>query len=397
MIYMVDKNLDNDSELVLNLIREKQQLAHNEFSLNIDEQKLNKILSDLESKKLIFSRSSGGILTYYSLQEENPLRKVLIVEDDKNINRLMSLSVGKEFEISQLYDGEEAIKYIRVNKPDLVILDLMLPHKDGLDICQTVKMDKQINNTIIIIVSAMDPTSNRFKGIKYGADYYIKKPFDPSELRSLVTLFLKKKGKKFDPLIDLPDEERISNAIEQSINTSIGQNYKIGTLKIQNLKNYIEKFGEKPGMVVIRLISQLVQDSIKSRESTFVGFLSSSSFVISGSAENISKVVAEAEKEFNAVLPFILQDVGYKTLDLNLESMFESKQIPKLSLIFNEISKDKLRERRKEILSAKENERIGAYTYKELEKLLENESLDINITRDNDQVKLQIGKFSDEH
>ena len=56
----------------------------------------------------------------------------------------------------------------------------------------------------------MDPTSNRFKGIKYGADYYIKKPFDPKELRSLVTIFLKKKGKRFDPLIDLPDEERIS-------------------------------------------------------------------------------------------------------------------------------------------------------------------------------------------
>ena len=394
---MVDnKKLDADSDAVLAMIREKQQIARNELSsLNIDEQKLNKILSSLEAGKLISSRSSGGLLTYYSLQEENPLRKVLIVEDDKNINRLMALSVGKEFEISQLYDGEEAIKFIRTNKPDLVILDLMLPHKDGLDICQTVKMDKQTSNTTIILVSAMDPTNNRFKGIKYGADYYIKKPFDPSELRSLVTLFLKKKGKKFDPLIDLPDEERISNAIEQYISASSGQDYKIGILKIHNLKTYIEKFGEKSGMVVIRLISQILQDSIKSQENTFVGFLSSSSFVMSGTAENISKVVSETEKEFNAVLPFILQDEGYKTLDLNLESMFESKEIPKLSLVFNEISKDKLRERRKEILSTKPSERIGAYTYQELQKLLENEALDIKITRDNDQVKLQIGKFGD--
>lgn len=394
---MVDnRKLDSDSDAVLGMVREKQQIARNELSsLSIDEQKLGRILMDLEARKLIFSRSSGGLLTYYSLQEENPLRKVLIVEDDKNINRLMALSVGKEFEISQLYDGEEAIKFIRANKPDLVILDLMLPHKDGLDICQTVKMDKQTCNTTIILVSAMDPTNNRFKGIKYGADYYIKKPFDPSELRSLVTLFLKKKGKKFDPLIDLPDEERISNAIEQSISAGSGQDYKIGTLRVHNLKTYIEKFGEKSGMVVIRLISQILQDSIKSQENTFVGFLSSSSFVMSGASENISKIVTETEKEFNAVLPFILQDEGYKTLDLNLESMFESKEIPKLSLVFNEISKDKLRERRKEILSTKPSERIGAYTYQELQKLLENEALDIKITRDNDQVKLQIGKFGD--
>ncbi len=157
------------------------------------------------------------MLTYYPLQEQATLRKVLIVEDDKNINKLMAISIGRGFEVNQIYDGGEAISFVRKNKPDLVILDLMLPHKDGLDICQTIKSDPNVSGTVVILVSAMDPTSNRFKGIKYGADYYIKKPFDPTELRSLVTIFLKKKGKRFDPLIDLPDQEGISNEIEHSI------------------------------------------------------------------------------------------------------------------------------------------------------------------------------------
>ena len=77
----------------------------------------------------------------------------------------------------------------------------------------------------------MDATSNRFKGIKYGADYYIKKPFDPDELRSLVTIFLKKKGKKFDPLIDLPNEEQISDSVEKAMKNEL--DYEIGRLRVE--------------------------------------------------------------------------------------------------------------------------------------------------------------------
>jgi DNA-binding response OmpR family regulator len=55
----------------------------------------------------------------------------------------------------------------------------MLPGMDGLEICQTIKKTQNLSDIIVIIVSAMDATSNRFKGIKYGADYYIRKPFDP--------------------------------------------------------------------------------------------------------------------------------------------------------------------------------------------------------------------------
>ncbi|MFI5412578.1 MAG: PleD family two-component system response regulator, partial [Candidatus Micrarchaeales archaeon] len=258
---MAENNASFKDDL-MNIINERQQISYNElsdiaFSRGVEETMLKGALSDLEKDKTIASRSNGGILTYYLLQEQEQLRKVLIVEDDKNINKLMGLSIGKGFEINQIYDRGEAIGAIREKKPDLVILDLMLPHKDGLDICQTIKADPQLSSTIVILISAMDPTSNRFKGIKYGADYYIKKPFDPNDLRSLVTLFLKKKGKRFDPLIDLPDEERISTQIENSIKQ--GGSYKIGTLRIDNLGTYAKQLGERAAIVLLRLVSQLLQ------------------------------------------------------------------------------------------------------------------------------------------
>ncbi len=388
----------NFAEDLISIINEKQQVTYNElketmFSRGIPKGQLDGALSALESRKAIASRSSGGILTYYLLQQENELRKILIVEDDKNINKLMALSIGKGFEVSQIYDGGEAIPFIKENKPNLVVLDLMLPNKDGLDICQTVKSDPSMSNTVIILVSAMDPTNNRFKGIKNGADYYIKKPFDPIELRSLVTLFLKKKGKRFDPLIDLPDEERISKEIERSIKE--GERYTIGTLKVDGLGTYAHKFGEQSAMVILRLISQLLQDIIKNKsQGVFSGFLNTTEFVVAGEKENVEASVSELQGEFTAVLPFIVQDEGYNRIDLNLESLFESKEVPKLSLVYTETEREKLKERRDEILESRnsQNGEIGAYTYNELQKLFGKDNLDITITRDSSGVRLKVSK-----
>ena len=305
----------------------------------------------------------------------------------------MALSIGKGFEVSQIYDEGEAIPFIKKNKPNLVVLDLMLPNKDGLDICQNVKSDPSLSNTIIILVSAMDPTNNRFRGIKNGADYYIKKPFDPIELRSLVTLFLKKKGKRFDPLIDLPDEERISKEIERSLEE--GERYTIGTLKVDGLSTYAQKFGEQSAMVILRLISQLLQDIIKNKsQGVFSGFLNTTEFVVAGEKENVEASVRELQGEFTAVLPFIVQDEGYNRIDLNIESLFESKEVPKLSLVYTETEREKLKERRDEILESRNspNGEIGAYTYNELQKLFGKDNLDITITRDSSGVKLKVSK-----
>jgi DNA-binding response OmpR family regulator len=396
------ENSSDTAKEVLDVINERQQITYNEltdlmFSRGVPKNLMDGTLQSLEASKAIASRSNGGIMTYYVLQDMDSLRKVLIVEDDKNINKLMALSLGKGFEINQIYDGGEAVGFVKSQSPNLVILDLMLPHRDGLDICQTIKSDPVTSGTIIILVSAMDPTNNRFKGIKYGADYYIKKPFDPVELRSLVTLFLRKKGKRFDALVDLPDEERISGQIERSLKE--GEKYTIGTLRIDNLAAYATRFGEKSAIVILRLISQLLQDVIKSKSpNAFVGFLNSDEFVIAGMKESVAATVGEVQQEFSNVLPFILQDEGYRQIDLNIDNLFESKEVPKLSLVYTETEKSALKERREEILSAKgaSPSEIGTYTYDELQKLFGREDLDITITRDATGVRIRVGKHADD-
>ena len=396
------KSLEDSEADIISLLNDKQEITYNElkgFALDagISDEILKKSLLELEKANAIASRSSGGIPTYYVLQDKQLLRRIMIVEDDKNINQLMALSIGRGFDITQINDGMEAIRRIRFEKPDLVILDLMLPGMDGLEICQKIKSDAQIKDTIVIIVSAMDATSNRFKGIKYGADYYIQKPFDPSELRSLVTIFLKKKGKKFDPLIDLPNEEKISDAVEKAL-TEKNDSYEIGRLMVDGLANFAQRFGNESGITILRLVSQLIQDNVKEKGgNTFVGFLNGDDFVIAGNKSNVSNVVSNLKGEFKAVEKFIYQGEGYKPIERGIEDIYGAEK-PKLELIYTSIEKGALIQRRAEVLKNKDvktdSKDIGSYTYEELRHMLGSDELDITITRDPNGVRLSVGKGS---
>ncbi len=394
------KEQDDLKSDILSIINDRQQITYDQlsgiaFSRGIPEKALKDNLRELEISNMVASRSVGGILTYYIL--DNEIRKILVVEDDKNINKLMTLSIGKGFDIKQAYDGKDAIVMMRKEKPDLVVLDLMLPGTDGLDVCQTVKTDPALKDTIVIIVSAMDPTFNRFKGIKYGADYYIKKPFDPDELRSLVRIFLKKKGKKFDPLIDLPNEEKISEAVEKAVNQD--SNYEIGRLRVDGIGSYAKRFGERSAVTILRLISQLLQDQVKlAAPNTFVGFLDSEDFVIAGERSSVNKVISEVSDEFGAVKNFIYQSGGYKPMELGIDDTYESADKPHMHLSYKKITKESLLEKREQVLKSKKKGGagsgggIGLYTYEELRRILGSDSLDIIIKRDEHGVKLSVGK-----
>ena len=107
-------------------------------------------------------------------------QKILIVDDDNNIAELIALYLTKEcFETKIVNDGEEALKEFASFRPDLIILDLMLPEVDGFDICRQVRQEK---NTPIIMVSAKKDDIDKIRGLGLGADDYMTKPFSPSEL-----------------------------------------------------------------------------------------------------------------------------------------------------------------------------------------------------------------------
>lgn len=110
-------------------------------------------------------------------------KKILVVEDDRDISELINYNLGREgYDIACLYDGSQAVDYVRKRKPELIILDLMLPEVDGIEICRTLKSDPATKHIPIIMLTAKSEEADVVVGLQMGADDYISKPFSPKVL-----------------------------------------------------------------------------------------------------------------------------------------------------------------------------------------------------------------------
>lgn len=117
-------------------------------------------------------------------------QRILIVDDDENIAELISLYLVKEcYETKIVYDGESALAELATFKPNLILLDLMLPGIDGYQVCREVRKD---NNIPIIMLSAKGETFDKVLGLELGADDYIIKPFESKEMIARVKAVLRR-------------------------------------------------------------------------------------------------------------------------------------------------------------------------------------------------------------
>lgn len=119
--------------------------------------------------------------------------RILVVDDDHDIVRLVRSYLEKAgYEILTAYDGESALRLLRAEKPQLLILDLMLPDRDGWDVARLVRSDEKIAATPIIMLTARVEDNDKIVGLEIGADDYITKPFNPREVVARVRALLRR-------------------------------------------------------------------------------------------------------------------------------------------------------------------------------------------------------------
>lgn len=117
--------------------------------------------------------------------------RVLVVEDDDNIALALEYIVTREgCEHDRVSNGGEAVRRIRETRPDLVLLDVMLPEVSGYEICRTVRHDPSLGGVRILMMTARGSTQERAKGIENGADGFVLKPFDLKDLRDTMQRLL---------------------------------------------------------------------------------------------------------------------------------------------------------------------------------------------------------------
>jgi len=122
-------------------------------------------------------------------------QRILVVDDDKEVVRLMRAYLEQAgYEVLVAYDGETAVHNLRREKPDLLLLDLMLPDRDGWDITRIVRGDPALAHTPIIMLTARVEDTDKIIGLEIGADDYVTKPYNPREVVARVRARLRSQG-----------------------------------------------------------------------------------------------------------------------------------------------------------------------------------------------------------
>ena len=121
-------------------------------------------------------------------------KKILLVDDEPELVEMVKIRLESyNYEVIAAYDGQEAIEKARNEKPDLIILDLMLPKMDGYKVCRMLKFDEKYKNIPIVMFTARAQESDEELGYECGADAYITKPFEPQVLIDKMRELLNKK------------------------------------------------------------------------------------------------------------------------------------------------------------------------------------------------------------
>jgi two-component system alkaline phosphatase synthesis response regulator PhoP len=117
-------------------------------------------------------------------------KRVLVVDDDVKTVELVKLYLNRDgYRVLTAYDGNTALRIARESRPDLIVLDLMLPGMNGLDVCRTLRQESDVP---IIMLTAMTTDDDRLTGLNLGADDYVTKPFSPRELAARVRAVLRR-------------------------------------------------------------------------------------------------------------------------------------------------------------------------------------------------------------
>jgi diguanylate cyclase (GGDEF)-like protein len=231
---------------------------------------------------------------------------VLVVDDDTDIARFIEINLRLEgFDVRVAHDGEQAEKSIDDETPDLVLLDVMMPKVDGVELCRRLRANPATANLPVIMLTAKSLSADKVVGLTAGADDYIIKPFDTLELVARVRSTLRRNAemRAVSPLTGLPGNHRIEEELADRVVKA--QPFAVLYLDLDNFKAFNDCYGFLRGDEVITLLATAARRAVMEagEPAPFLGHIGGDDFVIvclPDQAEPLAKRVVEV---FDASAP----------------------------------------------------------------------------------------------
>jgi len=241
------------------------------------------------------------------------LKKIVVAEDDDAIAHLVNMALGDAgYLCLRAHDGEEALRLVRAHDPDLLVLDVMMPRVDGLEVARRLKADVMWSRTPILMLTALGGVDQQVEGLEAGADAYMAKPFNLREFAARVKALIRASRRERDrsPTTDLPGSRAIDDQIEQVL----GGDKAAAAVHIDVVRfdSYADAVGFSHSEEVIRGIARLILDEARAASGggAFVGHLGGADFIAVMSLENAGPFGDAAASAFEARRAEIAGDDG---------------------------------------------------------------------------------------
>lgn len=231
------------------------------------------------------------------------LKKIVLAEDDDAIAHMVAMTLGDAgFLCLRARDGEDALRLVKREAPDLLVLDVMMPKVDGMEVCRRLKADVLHSRVPVLMLTALGGVDNTIKGLDAGADDYMAKPFDLRELAARVKALVRaaKRERDRNPTTNLPGalavEEHVDDLLKRRVDVAVLY------LDVDHFEEYADAFGFTKADHVTAELGACILDLARTEGdgSAFVGHVGGDDFVVvapAGNAESLAKALVAAFDE----------------------------------------------------------------------------------------------------
>ena len=242
-------------------------------------------------------------------------KKILIIDDtDLMVKLTRDILTEKGYDVVSANNGMDGIRMVMTEKPDLVLLDIVMPGIDGFEVCKMLRQDESNNLMPIIMLTAQGNEEDKLTGLELGADDYITKPFNPRELISRVknTLLRIERNRWANPLTGLPGNIEIQSEINYRIAKELL--FSVLYLDVDNFKAYNDVYGFARGDTAIKLIADILMDTVSAfgSQSDFIGHIGGDDFVVITAPEYDEAICNNIIKEFDERVPDLYSETDRK-------------------------------------------------------------------------------------
>ncbi len=262
--------------------------------------------------------------------------KILVVDDEEHIRKILKFKLEKHgYYVITADNGEVALKMVRRENPDLIILDLMMPKMDGFEVCRRIRKNFQTAQIPIIMLTAKSDMVDKIKGLAGGANDYLVKPYSNDELLLRVKNVLdwNRRQKDANPLTGFAGNRAIEKELQRRIENK--ESFAFLYMDIDNFKAYNDYYGYQKGDEAILFLADIITESVNSLggSSDFVGHIGGDDFVIVTSPARAEFIVRHVIDEFDKGSLVLMSEGDIRRGYIEIKNRVgEVRRIPLMSL-----------------------------------------------------------------